>query len=163
MRERRLRVDARIDLVPILSLIIHLIPVLLIAARFRELAQLDAEARVIPAVRTEDGARLAEQSEQVVSVRIDREGFRVGGGGAEEMRVPCRGACAPETYDRPALTSALAAVKARLPSEDRVVLVVDPAVPYAVVVLAMEAARGEPGGPVLFPKPILVVAAEGAR
>lgn len=158
MKRRRIRVDAALNLAPILSLVIHLIPVLLIAARFRELAQLDAEARVIPAVRTDDGARLSEQAEQVVSVTVDGQGFVVSGGGEGSSRVPCRGTCAPATYDGVALRLALTQVKARRPAEDRVVFVVDPSIPFEVVVGAMDAARGSPDGPRLFAQPLLVAA-----
>lgn len=158
-RGRRLVVDARLDLTPIMSLVVHLIPLLLVAVRLREVAQLDSTARVVPAIRTSDGQALADQAERVVSVRVGADGFLVTGAGGLDPRIPCRGACAPDTYDYAALGQALVEARRLHPGQEELAVVAEPEVPYAVVVGVMDTARGGPDGP-RFRQPVLV---SGAR
>jgi biopolymer transport protein ExbD len=157
---RRVETGAELDVIPVLSLIVHLIPMLLLSVRFSTLAQLEAGGPLVPRTAPPSPAALVEQERDVVSVRITPEGFLTGGDGAADPRIPCHGACTPETYDYPALAQAMRAAKRLHPSETRVVVVPDGEVPYEVVVRVFEAARGDGASP-LFPMPMLAAPEPG--
>lgn len=156
-RPRRIRADMDLDLTPVLSLVVHLLPMLLILVRFRQLAQIDVQGPVLPTLPAPDAAAYDRQSDRVVSVAIGAEGFVVGGLGDADPRIPCSGPCTPDTYDYVALRQALREAAALHPGEDRVVVAPAPAVPYSVVIDVMDAARGVegPDARALFPRPIL--------
>lgn len=154
---------AMVDLTAVLSLVVHLIPMLLVTVRFREVAQLDAAAGMVPAVETADTVALADQAERIVSVRITAEGFVVGGAGAVDPILPCEGACAVDTWPYASLTRAMVVARAVHPTERRVVIVAAPTVPYDVVVRTMDATRARrvgDGEEILFSEPLLAVAPE---
>lgn len=147
-----------LDLTPVLSVIIHLIPMLLILVRFRQLAEVEVQQPIVPALPAPSAAALAEQEERVVSVTITETGYVVTGTADGSQAVPCLGACTPKTYDVAGLTQALKAAQAQHPAERRVVIAPAPRVPYEVVVAAMDAARAySVNGKLvpLFPEPIL--------
>jgi biopolymer transport protein ExbD len=149
-----------LDLIPVLSLVVHLIPMLLLSVRFLGLAQLSARGPVVPALEAPDRGALAEQSKKVVSVEIDDEGFLVGGAAGLDPRIPCKGTCTPDSYDLPALATALRALKEAHPDETRIVIVPAETVPFEVVASVMAASRSElVGGSerMLFPEPLLAV------
>ena len=164
-RERRVETDAELDVTAVLSLIIHLIPMLLLGVRFATFAHLPAAGPVVPTRETQDDGRVERQSKQVVSVRITERGFVVGGAGDVDPVLPCRGECSPDAYDYDALTQAMLEAKRLHPLEQRVVLAPDPQVGFEVVVRVMDATREardpKPGvdGKVrsvpLFPQPLL--------
>lgn len=150
-------------MIPVMSLIVHLVPMLLLSVRFLSLGQVTGQGPVVPAVPASGAEQLARQAAQVVSVRITGEGFVVGGLPEGEPRIRCAAPCAPEDYDYLALNASMAAAKRAHPEEGRVVIVPDPAVPYDVIVRVMEASRARKtaGGEVpLFPVPILAVGSE---
>lgn len=158
MRARRLPVGFEIDLIPVMSLIVHIIPMLLLGIRFATLSVVPTGGPVVPVEQAPGAELLEQQDEKVVSVRITPEGFVVGGSGAADPRIPCRGTCAADTYDYRALTEAMLAAKARLPAERRVVIVPHPALPFEVVVRVMDATRSVREGDTqrdLFPVPLL--------
>lgn len=162
MARRRLHVDAELDVIPVMSLIVHLIPMILLSVRFMSLAHVPGQGPVVPTREATGPEQLAEQQARVVSVRIGGEGFVVGGLAAGEPRIPCAGACAPETYDYASLNRTMALVKQAHPEEQRVVLVPEPAVPYEVLVRVMDATRArktDKGEQVLFPVPLLAAGA----
>ena len=130
-----------LDLTPILSLIVHLLPLLLILVRFRQLAEIEVRGPVIPPAPAPSEGAYATQAQRVVSVTVSRDGFVVGGAGEGDPRIPCRGACAAETYDFVALTGVLREAKRLHPEEKRVVIAPASDVPYEVVVGVMDAAR----------------------
>lgn len=154
-------VVASVDLTAVLSVIVHLIPMLLLLVRFRQIAELDASATVIPALPAPGAVALADQADRVVSVRITAEGFLVGGTGAGEPFVPRAG----EAYDYAGLRLALAQAKELHPQERRVVIVPAGDVPYEVLVDVMDAARSRPVGDgreaELFPVPLVAAPTGG--
>jgi biopolymer transport protein ExbD len=164
-RSRRAETDAELDVTAVLSLIIHLIPMLLLGVRFATFAHLPASGPVVPTRETPEEGRVERQSKQVVSVRITDRGFVVGGAGDVDPLLPCRGDCAAETYDYAGLSQAMVEAKRLHPLEQRVVLAPEAAVPFDVVVRAMDATRevrsakeGTPGATrtvSLFPQPLL--------
>lgn len=130
-----------LDLTPILSLIVHLLPMLLILVRFRQLAEIQVSGPVIPTAPAPSEGAFAAQAERVVSVTVTKEGFVVGGAGEGDPRIPCQGTCSPETYDFEALSGVLREAKRLHPEEKRVVIAPAADVPYEIVVGVMDAAR----------------------
>lgn len=145
-----------LDLIPVLSLVVHLVPMLLLSVRFLSVVQLVARGPVVPALDAPDVGALREQSKRVVSVEVDDTGFRVGGAEGLDPRIPCRGVCAPDTYDFDALGSALRTLKDAHPDERRVVIAPTGAVPFEVVARVMAVAQSDAGRE-LFPEPLLAV------
>ncbi len=160
MRRRRPRnpTVANVDLTAVLSVVMHLIPMLLLLVRFKQIAQLDVSGGVIPALPSPSAVALAEQEDRVVSIRITDAGFYVGGAGDAEPFVPCKGVCAPEAYDYAALAQVMLVAKELHPDERRVVIVPGPDVPYDVVVDVIDAVRARKvgdGEKALFPVPLI--------
>jgi biopolymer transport protein ExbD len=160
VRRRRARQPtvANVDLTAVLSVVVHLIPMLLLLVRFRQIAQLDASGGVVPALPAPSAVALAEQADRIVSVRITGQGFYVGGAGDTEPFLPCAGTCAAETYDYTRLAQTMLVAKDLHPDERRVVLVPSPEVPYDVVVDVIDAVRArDVGGKEvpLFPVPLI--------
>ncbi len=160
MRRRRARAPtvANVDLTAVLSVVVHLIPMLLLLVRFKQIAQLDVSGSVIPALPSPSAVALADQADRVVSVRITDTGFYVGGAGEAAPFLPCRGPCAPDTYDYAALTQVMLVAKELHPDERRIVIAPGPDVAYDVVVDVIDAVRarkvGE-GEKLLFPVPLI--------
>lgn len=149
-----------LDLIPMLSVVVHLVPMLLLSVRFLALAQMEARGPVISAMEAPDRGALAEQSKRVVSVEIDQEGFVVAGSAGLDPRIPCAGTCSPATYDYVALDSALRSLKAAHPDERRIVIAPAGEVSFEVVARVMASARSDLAGGVereLFPEPLLAV------
>lgn len=159
-RPRRVSDTSELDVIPVMSLIVHLIPMLLLSVRFVSLSQLPVQGPVVPSSPAPSTDELAEQDKRVVSVVITSEGFIVGGSDAADPRIPCLGACKPDTYDYASLNRAMVSAKRLHPTESRVVLAPGPTVPYDVLVRVMEASRArvETGEP-LFPTPLIAAGA----
>lgn len=157
---RRTQPDFDLDLVPILSLIVHLLPMLLLIVRFVTLAEHPVSQP--PAKATEAPSREkveAQESERVI-VRATGQGFSVSGAEAGEVSLPCRSTdCAPETYDFDGLQAALRAARTLHPTLQDVLVVPDPQVPYAVIIGVFDVARGKKGETPIFANPVLVVGA----
>jgi biopolymer transport protein ExbD len=156
-RARQLEV-AELDMIPLMSLIVKLVPMLLLFVRFSSLSVVEAAGPVVPATPASSPGQLEEQDERVVSVRIDGEGFVVGGLPGGSARLPCSGPCAPDTFDYTGLTQAMAEAKRARPGESRVVIVPGGDVAYDVVVRVMDATRARKtasGEEPLFPVPLL--------
>lgn len=152
--KRRIETTAELDVIPVMSLIVHLIPMLLLSVRFVTLSQLESKGPLLPTTPAPSHDAFAEQEKEVVSVRITPDGFVVGGDDARDPRIPCRGPCTPDTYDYPALTRAMADAKRLHPTETRVVLAPEPDIAYDVLVRVMDATRADGGRP-LFPIPLI--------
>lgn len=160
MRARR-RVEGTFDLdvTPILSLIVHLIPMILLAVRFTTLNELSARGPVLPTQEAPSQQAYARQSSKVVSVRITGAGFVVGGVTGIDPVIACKGDCGPTTYDYAQLGSALRTARQEHPDEQRVVVAPEGPVPFEVIALVMATARAyrnEGGAEVpLFAQPLL--------
>ena len=160
MARRRVQASSELDILPVMSLIVHLIPMLLLSVRFLTLSQVSAQGPVLPSSPAPSREAFEEQEQRVVSVVITPEGFVVGGSGAVDPRIPCVGPCSPDTYDYASLNRAMVAAKRLHPNESRVVLAPAPSVPYDVLVRVMEASRARTdGGEPLFPAPLIAAGA----
>lgn len=149
-----------LDLIPMLSVVVHLVPMLLLSVRFLALAQMEARGPVIAALEAPDQGALADQSKRVVSIEIDEKGFLVAGSPGLDPRIPCLGACSPASYDYEALDSALLSLKAAHPDERRIVIAPAGTVSFEVVARVMAAARTDLAAGKereLFPEPLLAV------
>ncbi len=158
MRRPRLPVGFELDLIPVMSLIVHIVPMLLLGIRFSTVSALPAGGPVLPVEPAPGPTEFQEQEDKVVSVRITSQGFVVGGTPDADPRIPCRGDCALETYDYAALSQAMIAAKARQPTERRVVIVPEPWVPFEVLVRVLDHTRAIGSGSDqrdLFPVPLL--------
>jgi hypothetical protein len=168
MRQHRQEVGAELNVLPVMNLMAVLIPFLLMAAQFMSLSVIDT---ALPAVQegTPDPAAPALN----LWVRIDETGFQVSGtdpmlhpGGAASVSLPCRvqGCPTVEDYDVGELRRLLGYLKDEWPDERLVVIAPVSSVPYEVMVLAMDAARSDPGvvvqgaARVLFPEVVVASA-----
>jgi hypothetical protein len=130
-----------LDLTPVLSVIMHLIPMLLVVVRFQSIAQIVTPSPSVPLEQAPSAAALAEQQERVVSVGITPQGFVVGGLGERGGLIACNAACALETYDYGGLRLALLEAQLLHPDEQRVVIAPAPTVSYEVLVRTMDTCR----------------------
>jgi biopolymer transport protein ExbD len=164
MRSLRLRrsrqkapVDSNVDLVPMMCLLCILIPMLLVTAVFERLAALNTH---LPHASTIGGAEEAgkapeKQGTGVVELRVGvhARGFRVEGtlshdpSGKEKdvyqdiaYDIPLKG---EEEYDLDTLRQTLLSLKQQYPRHEEVVLLVDDAIPYDVIVQTMDTCREE--------------------
>jgi biopolymer transport protein ExbD len=163
MGRARLPEMAELDIVPIMSLIVHLIPMLMLCVRFTLLAQVPTAGHLLPSVPAASPQVFVAQEENVVSVRITPQGFIVGGLGTAENIACSAQPCTPESYDLSQLSSLMVAAKQLHPNETRVVVAPDPEISYEVVVLVMAATRErvvDTQHEVLFPDVLL---AEGVQ
>ena len=141
----------------VMSLIVHLIPMLLLTAKFLTLSQVTGKGPVLPSEPAPSQAQLASQDQKVVSVRITAAGFIVGGTGAADPRIPCIGECTLELFDYASLNRAMTSAKRLHPTETRVVIVPEPSISYDILIRVMDATRSVIGNDkaVLFPDPLL--------
>jgi biopolymer transport protein ExbD len=152
-------VGAEIDLIPVLSTIVHIIPIALIAVRFVTLHEHRLNSPPLVAEQAPSRELVEAQDEERVVVRILPEGFRVKGADAEESSIPCSGGCLPENYDYGALNSLMVAAHARHPGARQVVVAPDRNVPYETIIGVFDAVTetGPKGARrPLFAEPILV-------
>jgi hypothetical protein len=179
-----------LNLVPVMNLVTILIPFILMAAQFINLAVIDS---TLPAIGAP--VPVEEQPEKPplnLSVVITDLGFTVAGAAAvlnpegppvegappavpaegegEEKgpTIPCleEGCPTPQSYDYKELVRLLGVVKDEYSDEENVILVPESRIPYEVLVLTMDSTREDPntmvdGAPrLLFP---FVVIAGGAE
>lgn len=154
MARRRPIPQAELDLIPVLSLIVHIVPMLLLNVRFMDLAAVPVGGPVVPSVDAPSPRVMEKQDLQVISVRVEPEGFVVGGVSGDP-RVPCKGVCGPGTYDFVELRKLLVRAKGLKPAEERVVIVPRKDTPFEVLVGVMDACRRDAGGKPLFSQPLL--------
>jgi len=154
-RKKRNPPADELDLVPIMNLVTILIPFLLMASSFVELAVINSSAPAIGAPTPNE----AEEDESLnLSVIITDEGFTVAGSDAtlkseEEAEetgptVPCKklGCPTPSSYDIQGLQRTLSDIKDRWPDEWTVILVPEGGTAYEVLVATMDATRNDPDG-----------------
>jgi biopolymer transport protein ExbD len=166
-RARRVSDEAELDVIPVLSLIVHLIPMLLLGVRFVTLAQVTTGPPV-PTRPAADAGQYEAQEQKVVSVRVTGEGFQLGGVESVDPKIPCSlQPCAVDTYDFVALNRALVLAHAARPSDGRIIIAPDASVPYEVVVRVMDAARArrdaEGKDVPMFGSPLLATPADTLR
>lgn len=124
----------------VLSLIIHLVPMLLLSLRFETLAARHTEGPLLRQEVAPSAVAYARQRMEAASVAITEDGFVVTGLQGDP-RVPCQGACSPEGYDYRALQRALLDLRAQQPRYNRVVVLPQAATPYEVVLKTIDTAK----------------------
>lgn len=160
---RRPAQNAReLNLVPIMNLVSILIPFLLVAAQFVNLAVIDSS---LPAINKDEITTPIPEDVRRVRIAITATKLAVLGAddllGIEDtggLDIPMDG----EVYDTDELTRVLGLVKDEEPNLEDIVLVPDGTVEYEELIDVMDAARAESmteGGRLLFPN---VVIAGGA-
>lgn len=153
---KRPEVGFELDLIPVLSLVVHLVPMLLLSVRFTALTEVNVKGPLLPTLPAPGPEAYEEQREKVVSVQITAQGFVVNGSGEADPRIPCKGICTPETYDYATLNRSMIAAKRLHPDETRVVIAPDPAIPFEILIGVMDATRATPDGQTpLFPAPLI--------
>ena len=157
---RRHSKEEPLNLIPIMNLVSILIPFLLMAAEFVQLAVIDS---TLPAIGPPQPVTEQEEPEKPplqLSLGITSKGILVLGadhvlypdGGAPavaegEQRpptVPCKSGAictSVEDYDWPELTRLLAKIKKEYPDDQNVILVPDSRIHYEVLVATMDASR----------------------
>ncbi len=158
MRKRH-PVGAEIDLTPVLSTIVHIIPIVLIAVRFVTVNEHVVENPTITASESPSRELLDAQDAERVVVRILPTGFVVRGSGEGEATLPCRAPCGPADYDYGSLSDAMVAARQRHPTTKTVIVAPDGAIPYAIIIGVFDAATQRVSGEQvlpLFSDPVLV-------
>lgn len=156
---RRRRVQAELELLPVMNLVTILIPMLLLGAQLANLGIIDSQ---LPAI-SPDGKPEADPPLSL-TVAITAAGFTVLGADGvlrpasadededEGVSVPCAGTCASaRDYDYAELSRLLSLVKDEFPEEQTVVLTPASTVVYEVLIGAMDATRAHGERP-LFPQ-----------
>lgn len=156
MARRGVPEEEELNLVPIMNMVSILIPFLLMAAQFVQLAVIDSTLPAISDAQTTPPDP-NEKPPLGLSILITEAGLSVVGN-AEVLKtdaavpegekpppnVPCKGGgeCrGPESYSYGKLTQLLAKVKNEHPDEENVILVPDNFIPYEVLVMVMDATR----------------------
>jgi len=156
-------VGAELDLTPVLSTIVHIIPIALIAVRFVTLHEHHLDSPPLVAQDAPSREVVEEQDKERVVVRIRATGFEVRSGDAGEATVPCVAPCAPENYDYNALNVLMVSAHARFPNARQVVVAPDAGVPYQTIIGVFDAVTETKSSGVrkpLFPDPVLVDGAD---
>ena len=159
MKRRLVTSGEGLNLVPIMNLVSILIPFLLVAAQFVNLAVVDTS---LPGI-ADEGTTPPEDSRQL-SVAVTDEGLTVLGAddllGVEEeggFAIACEGSC-ERGLPTEELTRVLALVKDEEPDLEALVLVPEGRVSYEELITVMDAARqesGPEGGRELFPAQVI--------
>jgi len=148
--------DGSMNLLPMMNLVTLLIPLLLIATQFAELAIIDSS---VPGI-ADPVEPLPGPPPLQLRLEVGGDGVRLVGAEpvlspdtGEPSLVPCApGACGgPESYDTAELSRLLGLVKEAHPDERTVIVQPEGGVPFDVLVAVMDAARGDGGAP-LFPE-----------
>jgi biopolymer transport protein ExbD len=143
--------DKELNLLPFMNLVTLLIPLLLIASQFVELAVIDS---TVPGIIASDGPPPGLEEPLVLRLEVTTAAVTVRGAEGvlgETPVFPCTGGCRTgEAVDLAALGAALQQVKAARPDAEEVWVEPDNAVPFDVLVAVMDASRASAQGP-LFP------------
>jgi hypothetical protein len=153
-RAIRVEVDSTLDLVPVLSLVVHLVPMLLLSLRFGELAQHAADRSAMLPAPAPTAEALVEQSRDRLVVVVEPAALVAPSG----QRFSCPGPCRREDPAFADLRRAMEAEAARRPSASEVVLAPSGDVPYDTLVGVLDAVTRRADGAPLFPEPRFVAA-----
>jgi biopolymer transport protein ExbD len=167
-RARRVDGTAELDVIPVLSLIVHLIPMLLLGVRFVTLAQVPLSAPPVPSKPARDRGQFEAQEREVASVRVTRDGFSLGGIRDVDPVLPCaQRPCSVDDYPYDRLVAALVVAHEAKPADGRIVVAPDSDVPYEVVVRVMDTVRARKDGngreTALFTQPLLATPPDKAE
>lgn len=151
---RKTKADG-LNLLPFMNLVTLLIPLLLMASQFVELAVIDS---TVPGIIANTDPNPPPQAPPLhLVLAVGRDGISVGGADAllapdgGEATVDCASPCVePDDYDLAALQHMLLVVKDAHPDEDSLILQPDAGVPFDVLVAVLDASRSHEGR-ALFP------------
>lgn len=132
-RRRLSSLSPDLDLIPVMNLFMVLIPFLLLTAVFAKTVAIDI---YLPQI-SEEGAGKSAPPHEVLTVRLNKNGFVFGGLGRFIAPVEKKG----ERYDFELLSKRLLELKKNHPDKDEVILLFDPATPYELVIKLMDATR----------------------
>jgi len=152
-------VGAEIDLIPVLSTIVHIIPIALIAVRFVTLHQHEVDVPPVEASEAPSRALLDAQDNERVVVRILSTGLVVRGSDDGEVSLPCVAPCEAGDYDYAGLNALMVRAKARHPSAKQVVVAPAADSSYETIIGVFDAVTATGTGKSrqpLFPEPVLV-------
>ena len=136
-RRHRVQGDVELKLIPVMSLLVVLVPMLLQTAVFEQVAAISMNLPSSDEVRylsDPDPATLAD----TVTLAMTDAGFLLLSGETTLGRVPLT---ADGGFDYPALAKALAEAKQRFSQQEAIVLLVEDPVRYADVIHTMDRAR----------------------
>lgn len=162
-RRERNPVGAELDLTPVLSTIVHIIPIVLIAVRFVTQVQHPMDSPPVHSTEAPSREKLEAQERDRVVIRVNSKGFEVRGSADAQADLACRAPCAPVDYDYRGLNDAMVAARARHPAETQVVVIPEGEVTYEVLVGVFDAVTERRDGDhvtPLFGQPVLVNGAE---
>lgn len=157
MGKKRAQDAQELDLIPIMNMVTILIPFLLMAAQFINLAIIDS---TLPAIGAPPDAQPDSDEKPLnLKVLVTSEGFTIATDAAvlpssdsDGPTVPCRQAGCPgvESYNFEALTSLLSEIKDEYDHEENVILVPESHIRYEVIIHTMDATREDPSQKVQF-------------
>jgi Biopolymer transport protein ExbD/TolR len=145
---------AELDLIPVLSLIVHLVPMLLLNVRFMDMAAVPVRGPVLPVVEAPAQELVEEQEKKLVAIRVEAEGLVVEGADGDP-RLSCGGPCTVNSVDFAGLSVLLERAKARHRGERRVVIVPRKDSSFELLIRLMDVCRKDSSGAELFPEPLL--------
>ncbi|GAB4267202.1 MULTISPECIES: ExbD/TolR family protein [Deferrisoma] len=136
-RRHRVHADVELKLIPVMSLLVVLVPMLLQTAVFQKITSISMNLPSADEVRYLDEPT-PEELAKSVTVAMTDEGFVLASGDETLARVPLT---AEGRFDFEGLGRALAEAKAKFPKQESLVLLVEDAVVYDDIVHAMDRAR----------------------
>ncbi len=143
-RRSRRREPAELQITAFMNLMVVLVPFLLITAVFSQMAVLDLN---LPDPNAEPNPD--EPPPQALTVVIRNDSLLLMDAGGPIRQFPNTDA----GHDFKALGEFLDRVKARIPEEDKITLLLEADVPYEVLIRAMDTVRLRPGGKFeMFPR-----------
>ncbi len=136
-RKRGVDVDVELKLIPVMSLLVVLVPMLLQTAVFEKTAAIQVNLPSADEVRylQEPDLKLLAES---LTLALTDEGFLLATGEKKLAKVPRTG---EDRFDFAGLEEALRRAKERLPAQDTLVLLVEDQVLYDDVVHTMDRCR----------------------
>ena len=151
MGNKRAKDEQELNLIPIMNMVTILIPFLLMAAQFINLAVIDS---TVPAIGAPpENADPPDVPPLNLKVLVTSEGFTIATDVAvlpssenDGPTVPCKSAGCPsiESYDFEALTRLLSEIKDEYSHEENVILVPESHISYAVLIKTMDSTREDP-------------------
>ena len=151
MGKKRAEEAEDLDLIPIMNMVTILIPFLLFAAQFINLAVIDS---TLPAIGAPTEATEEDDEPPLnLKVLVTSEGFTIAtdvavlpSSDSDGPTVPCAQAGCPsiESYQFEELTKLLGDIKDEYPNEENVILVPEPHIPYKILIHTMDATREDP-------------------
>ncbi len=136
-RRHRIHTDVELRLVPVMSLLVVLVPMLLQTAVFEQTAAIQVNLPSADEVRYLDDPDPAEL-QQVLTLAMTDEGFLLASGDEKLARIPLT---ASGGFDFAKLDGVLADAKVQRANQDAMVLLVEDRVLYDDVIHAMDRCR----------------------